>query len=135
MIIKGQQRATHSESEKVSGRAKELQNKGFYFLFYHPDGTLPGDVWDITPEDTQNRKKHYAVYPEDLCRIPILATCPENGIVLDPFCGTGTTMLAALKQNRKSIGIDVADNYIDLAKERIADYEKQNLGILQLFDK
>ena len=135
MIIKGQQRATHSESEKVSGRAKELQNKGFYFLFYHPDGTLPGDVWDITPEDTQNRKKHYAVYPEDLCRIPILASCPENGVVLDPFCGTGTTMLAALKQNRKSIGIDVADNYIDLAKERIVAYEKQSFGVLQLFDK
>jgi len=135
MIIKGQQRATHSESEKVSGRAKELQNKGYYFLFYHPDGTLPGDVWDITPEDTQNRKKHYAVYPEDLCRIPILATCPEHGIVLDPFCGTGTTMLAALKQKRKSIGIDMAANYIDLAKERIADYEKQGFGILHLFDK
>ena len=55
MIIRGQQRTTHSTSEKVSGRAKELAQKGFYFLFYHPDGTLPGDVWEIIPEDTQKR--------------------------------------------------------------------------------
>jgi site-specific DNA-methyltransferase (adenine-specific) len=47
----------------------------------------------MLPEDTQKRKKHYAAYPEDLCKIPILATCPKDGIVLDPFAGTGTTMV------------------------------------------
>ncbi len=88
MIIRGRQRATHSDSEKVSGRARELRDKGFYFLRYHPGGSKPSDVWDILPEDTQNRKAHFAPYPEDLCRIPILATCPEGGLVLDPFCGT-----------------------------------------------
>ncbi len=49
MIIRGQQRTTHSDSEKVSGRVKELAQKGFYFLFYHPDRTLPDDVWEIIP--------------------------------------------------------------------------------------
>jgi DNA methylase len=91
MIIRDVHRATHSDKEQVSGRAKELIEKGFYFLFYNPNGTLPSDVWDIIPEDSQKRDTHYAAYPEDLCRIPILATCPEKGIVLDPFCGTGTT--------------------------------------------
>jgi DNA modification methylase len=134
MIIRGQQRATHAESENLSGRAKELINKGFYFLFYHPDGTLPGDVWDILPEDTQNRQKHYAVFPEDLCQIPIVATCPSDGVVLDPFCGTGTAMLAAYKNNRKSIGIDLSADYLKLAHERIANYEQQNHGVLHLFD-
>ena len=38
MIIRGQQRATHSEAEGVSGRARELKEKGFYFLKYHPKG-------------------------------------------------------------------------------------------------
>jgi len=118
MIIRGQQRTTHSNSEKVSGRAKELNDKGYYFLRYHPNGSKPSDVWDILPEDTQNRKSHFAPYPEDLCRIPILATCPEGGIVLDPFCGTGTTMLVASKLGRKSVGIDISEEYIKIAEER-----------------
>ena len=118
MIIRGQQRATHSDSENVSGRARELQGKGFYFLKYHPNGSKPRDVWDILPEDTQKRKTHFAPYPEDLCKIPILATCPADGLVLDPFCGTGTTMFVAMQLGRKSIGIDICDEYLRIAKER-----------------
>ena len=118
MIIRGQQRTTHSDSERVSGRAKELKEKGFYFLRYHPKGSKPADVWDIIPEDTQKRRLHFAPYPEDLCKIPILATCPSDGIVLDPFCGTGTTMLVARNLNRKSVGIDISREYLELAQER-----------------
>jgi len=120
MIIRNQQRATHSDSERVSGRAKELKDKGYYFLFYNQNGSLPTDIWDILPEDTQNREKHYAVYPEDLCKIPILATCPPDGIVLDPFCGTGTTNKVAYDLHRKSIGIDISEEYINIAKQRVS---------------
>ena len=122
MIIRGQQRTTHSDAEQVSGRAKEIRDKGFYFLKYHPKGSKPGDVWDIIPEDTQQRKVHYAPYPEDLCKLPILATCPQDGIVLDPFSGTGTTSLVAFHFQRKSIGIDISESYIALAKERVNSY-------------
>ena len=118
MIIRGQQRATHSDQESVSGRARELQQRGFYFLRYHPNGSKPGDVWDILPEDTQKRDDHFAPYPEDLCKTPILATCPEGGLVLDPFCGTGTTMLAAYRLRRRSVGIDVSAEYVRAAEER-----------------
>ncbi|HFQ7288537.1 TPA: site-specific DNA-methyltransferase [Yersinia enterocolitica] len=118
MVIRGQQRTTHSESEKVSGRAKELRDKGFYFLRYHPKGSKPADVWDILPEDTQKRKSHFAAYPLDLCRIPILATCPEDGIVLDPFCGTGSTLITAYELGRRSIGIDISESYLKLTMER-----------------
>ena len=120
MIIRAQQRATHSDSEMLSGRAKELRDKGFYFLRYHPKGSKPSDVWDIIPEDTQRRRTHFAPYPVDLCRIPILATCPENGMVLDPFCGTGTTLLAARNMGRRSVGIDISADYIEIASERCA---------------
>jgi DNA modification methylase len=120
MIIRGCQRTTHSDSENVSGRARELQQKGFYFLKYHPNGAKPSDVWDIIPEDTQKRDSHFAPYPQDLCRIPLLATCPENGIALDPFCGTGTTMVVAQKLNRRSIGIDKSDEYLRVAEGRCA---------------
>lgn len=118
MIIRGQQRTTHSDSERVSGRARELRDKGFYFLRYHPKGSKPSDVWDILPEDTQKREKHFAPYPEDLCKIPLLATCPEDGIALDIFCGTGTTNLVAFHLGRKSVGIDLCQDYIDAAAER-----------------
>lgn len=118
MIIRGQQRATHSDSERVSGRARELAERGFYFLKYHPNGAKPSDVWDILPEDTQKRKLHFAPYPEDLCRIPILATCPDRGVVLDPFCGTGTTNLVAFRTGRKSVGIDISAEYLRAAEER-----------------
>lgn len=120
MIIRGQQRATHSDSERVSGRARELAERGFYFLRYHPNGAKPSDVWDIIPEDTQNRRLHFAPYPEDLCKIPILATCPEDGVVLDPFCGTGTTSLVAFQLGRKSVAIDVSAEYLSHAKQRCA---------------
>ena len=118
MVIRGQQRATHSDSEAVSGRARELRQRGFYFLRYHPKGAKPGDVWDIIPEDTQNRPLHFAPYPEDLCKIPLLATCPQDGMVLDPFCGTGTTMLVARNLQRKSVGIDSCREYIAMATRR-----------------
>lgn len=118
MIIRGQQRATHSDEWTVSGRARELHERGFYFLRYHPRGSKPGDVWDILPEDSQQRQGHFAPYPEDLCRIPILATCPPGGVVLDPFCGTGTTMLVARRLGRRSIGIDLSAEYLALARAR-----------------
>jgi DNA modification methylase len=118
MIIRGQQRTTHSDSEHLSGRARELAERGFYFLKYHPNGAKPGDVWDIIPEDTQKRRLHFAPYPEDLCCIPILASCPEGGMVFDPFCGTGTTNLVAFRLGRRSIGVDLSDDYISAARER-----------------
>jgi DNA modification methylase len=118
MIIRGQQRTTHSDSEHVSGRARELQQRGFYFLKYHPNGSKPSDVWDILPEDTQKRKSHFAPYPEDLCCIPLLATCPPGGLALDPFCGTGTTNLVAMRLGRKSVGIDISAEYVRAAEDR-----------------
>lgn len=121
MIIRGQQRTTHSDSTKVSGRAKELMDKGFYFLKYHPKGSKPRDVWDIIPEDSQHRLSHFAPFPEDLCKLPIIATCPVGGIVLDPFMGTGTSMSVAYSLQRKSIGIEISSEYIKLAESRFCE--------------
>lgn len=119
MVIRRAQRVTHSNSEAVSGRARELNERGFYFLKYHPKGSKPSDVWDIMPEDSQGRVQHFAAFPEDLCRIPILATCPVGGLVLDPFCGTGTTSKVASDLGRKSIGIDISSAYVKSASDRV----------------
>ena len=120
MVIRGRQRATHSDAVAVSGRARELEERGFYFLRYHPDGAKLGDVWDILPEDSQNRGLHFAPFPADLCRTPILATCPPGGVVLDPFCGTGTALLVAAGLGRRAVGIDLAGEYLQLARARLA---------------
>jgi len=120
MVIRGRQRTTHSDATAVSGRARELEERGFYLLRYHPGGSKPGDVWDILPEDTQGRRGHFAPFPADLCRVPILATCPPGGVVLDPFCGTGTAAAVARELGRRAVGIDVAEDYVEMARTRLA---------------
>lgn len=124
MVLRGTHRTTHSDA---SSRAILLKNDGFYFLRYDPRGALPSDVWDIAPESTRGRDMHYAAYPEELCRIPILATCPVGGIVLDPFSGTGTTSLVAKKLGRRSIGIDLSEKYVTYAKSRCLQHRFQIL--------
>ena len=119
MVLRGAQRATHSDAAAVSGRARELGERGFYLLRYHPGGAKPGDVWDILPEDTQGRSAHFAPFPADLCRIPILATCPPGGVLVDPFCGTGTSLAVAHELGRRSVGIDLAADYVQLARVRL----------------
>jgi DNA modification methylase len=119
MIIRGSQRATHSDMPEFSGRATELAAKGFCILPYHKNGTKPGDVWHIIPEDQWRTDLHYAVFPTELCDLPLRATCPADGIVLDPFVGTGTTIIAALQQGKRGIGIDTSATYLDGARQRI----------------
>lgn len=121
MTIRGVQRPWHSDNTKVSGRAKELQDKGFYIMNIGAKGAIPTDIWNIVPEDTWRKDNHFAVFPEELLRIPILATCPRNGWVLDPFSGTGSTVAAALRHHRKGIGIDLSEKYIKMANQRISE--------------
>ncbi len=46
---------------------------------------------------------------------------PENTLVLDPFCGSGSTGVACMKENRKFVGIDLDDNYIKIANRRLSE--------------
>ena len=74
-------------------------------------------VWDITPKGY--REAHFAVFPPELVETPIKAGCPENGIVLDPFFGSGTTGEVALKLGRRFIGVELNEKYIKLAEKRL----------------
>lgn len=123
MTIRGVQRAWHSNDTRVSGRAKELETRGFYIMKIGAKGCLPTDIWDIVPEDTWRKDSHCAVFPESLLRIPILATSPKNGIILDPFNGTGSTVAASLKLGRRGIGIDLSEKYLTISNRRIANIE------------
>ena len=75
------------------------------------------DVWQINT--VPYKGGHFAAYPPKLAERCILAGCPRGGIVLDPFFGSGTTGLAAVKNDRRYIGIELNAEYCELAKERI----------------
>lgn len=62
---------------------------------------------------------HFAAYPEELVEMPIKAGCPLDGVVLDPFLGSGTTALAAEKLGRKWLGIELNPAYCDMANSRL----------------
>ncbi len=81
-------------------------------------------IWDIHGEST---KKHPAPYPYELAYRLVRMFSFYGDTVLDPFCGTGTTSLAALKTGRNSISVDVDESYLRLAKERISN-EISQLG-------
>jgi len=83
----------------------------------HPSGKNPGDVFEVTTKPFP--EAHFAVYPPELCEKPIKATCPEDGVVLDPFAGAGTTLLKAKELGRKFIGIELNPEYADMARARI----------------
>lgn len=83
------------------------------------------DIWTINT--VSFRGNHYATFPPKLAEICMIAGCPKGGIVLDPFIGSGTTGLVALKNERNYIGIELNENYCELARDRI-DKEVNNLN-------
>ena len=88
----------------------------------HPLGKNPGDVWTITtqPAPPEARGKHFAIFPSKLIEPMITAGCPPDGIVLDPFAGSGTTCVVAKKLGRNYIGIDLNPDYCNIARKRLA---------------
>ena len=84
---------------------------------YGKDGRNRRTVWDIPTRPFA--AAHFAVFPEELVTIPILSGCPPKGIVLDPFAGSGTTVLAAVKNGRDGIGFDLNPEYTDMRFDHI----------------
>ena len=74
-------------------------------------------VWTVPTQPFP--EAHFAVYPPALITPCILAGCPVGGTVLDPFAGSGTTLLVATQHHRKSIGIELNPEYIEIAKRRL----------------
>ncbi|MEJ5305351.1 MAG: DNA methyltransferase [Ignavibacteria bacterium] len=88
----------------------------------HPKGKNPGDVWQIKLQPFADA--HFAVFPEELVRMCILAGCPQNGIVLDPFAGSGTTGKVAEDLGRSSILIELVPEFLEIIKKRVKNIEQ-----------
>lgn len=87
------------------------------------NGKQMKDVWLINLPKKYEKKygHHVAQKPEALLERIILASTNEGDLILDPFLGSGTTGVCALKLNRKFIGIEKDENFIEIAKKRIQD--------------
>lgn len=77
------------------------------------------DVWDMGPESAQ-RVRHPAPFPLELPRRLIDLYTYENDLVLDPFMGSGTTLVASVLCGRRPVGYDLNPDYVDLARARVA---------------
>lgn len=84
------------------------------------------DVWCVNVKP--NKEAHFATYPQELVSPCILAGCPEGGVVLDPFMGSGTTGIVANKLGRHYVGIELNPEYVEMAERRIG-LEKSQLKL------
>ena len=85
--------------------------------WYRKGGKNKRAVWTIPT--APSGVAHYATFPERLVETPILAGCPEGGIVLDPFMGAGTTTMVCGRLGRNFVGIELNPEYVEIAKRRI----------------
>jgi DNA modification methylase len=102
----------------------------------NPLGKNPSDVWKIVQQDWESslwdipnvkanhpeKTVHPCQFPIELVERCVLALTNEGGWVLDPFSGVGSAMLAALRHNRRAIGCEREPEYVEIARQRIADF-------------
>jgi adenine-specific DNA-methyltransferase len=96
----------------------------------NPLGKNPGDLWDIPNVKSNHIEKteHPCQFPVELIERLILSMTNEGDWVLDPFLGTGTSIIAAIRHKRKGAGAENLTKYINLAKDRI---EQEIAGTLK----
>lgn len=109
----------------------------------NPKGKNPSDIWEIVLRDWEKelwnipnvksnhpeKTEHPCQYPVELVERCVLALTNEDSWVLDPYCGVGSAMIASLKNNRNSIGIEKESKYIKTAIERLNDLKEGNLKL------
>lgn len=102
---------------------------------YNENGRNMRTVWSIATKGI--KEGHYASFPEELVKRCLLAGCPIDGIVLDPFLGSGTTLKVAKSLNLNGVGVELKKEYIEIAVSRIGeglfnkmevDYESFNVN-------
>lgn len=87
----------------------------------NPQGKNPGDLW-IIPNVKNNhveKTEHPCQFPVELIERLVLSMSNEDDWVFDPFLGTGTTIIAATRHNRRSVGAELSKKYVDMARVRI----------------
>ncbi len=97
---------------------------------------IADNIWEIqagsiTSAKDKHAYKHPAIFPEKLAQDHIISWSNPGDIVLDPMCGSGTTCKMALKLGRRFIGIDISEEYCEIARKRVeAEKERQKFQII-----
>lgn len=99
------------------GEARIIREQDTRWL--SPAGKNPGDSWEISTQRRRPNGAHFAIYPERLCERPIEAGCPPDGLVLDPFAGSGTTAVVARRLGRRFLGFEINPDYVKMANARL----------------
>ena len=84
------------------------------------------DVWSVSTKSFKG--SHFATFPDTLITPCVLAGSRVGGVVLDPFCGSGTTLMVANRYGRSGIGIELNDEYEQLIKDRVGEYTRISAG-------
>ena len=106
--------------EKRNGTQRVVHGEGVTSNLTRQDGKRNRrSVWTITTKPFKGA--HFAVMPEALCEPPILASTKEGDMVLDPFTGSGTVAVVALRHGRNFIGTEINPGYAEIAEKRITD--------------
>lgn len=93
-------------------------SKGPRYFFNRDALNGEEDIWKIIARP-ENPGSHFAPYPRELVDRCLACGCPEGGTALDPFVGSGTTMVSALASGRQAVGIELKPEYADFAAKRI----------------
>ena len=109
--------------ETGKNRGNPNLHDGRWDQAFHPKGRNKRTVWSMPL--SKYRDAHFAVFPESLVETCVKAGSPHKGVVLDPFCGSGTTGLVSLRIERDFIGIDCSQRYCDMASERLRNQQGQ----------
>ncbi len=92
----------------------------------------------MPPRATRKERGEYNDHPTpkpiNLMRYLIRVYCPSDGIVLDPYNGSGSTGIAAIQENNEYIGMDLDPHYIEISEKRIEDYCTGISEFSNLFD-
>lgn len=99
------------------GRMSEINKNGFTIIKMYGE-KMKRDVIEC-PVETIKGNKHPAVYPKYICKEIISLLTRQNDLVVDPFCGSGTTCLVAKELGRKYIGFDISEDYCQHATKRV----------------
>jgi site-specific DNA-methyltransferase (adenine-specific) len=92
------------------------------------NGTVlpPLDTWELPPVRGP-ATRHRARFSEELVRIPILTTTPPRGVVLDPFAGSGTSLVFARKHGFRAIGIDAKESYCETMVDQLNQVSEEEI--------
>jgi site-specific DNA-methyltransferase (adenine-specific) len=129
VMVKKQDKYGRSNINRFFERIKLGLNGEDCYKFFEKSSDIPEVIELRVPTNVWSLgvRPHYgrvlATYPEEICERGIKVSCPEGGIVLDPFAGSGTTLVVAKKLKRKYLGFELNPKYLKLARERLAKVE------------